>query len=150
MFGGLIRESSPQLYRISDIPDNFSLMNFNDTISTFITLFSLIIVNNWYVIVDLCVSIKDGNVYYRYYFIIFYYFGVIIGLNIIIAFAIDMYSSVERLDTQQQNNEKKLIQISEKFDRKKIKKLRNSLRSSMSESVREIEDKAAAESFIID
>mmetsp|Transcript_20755 Transcript_20755/g.14882 ORF Transcript_20755/g.14882 Transcript_20755/m.14882 type:complete len:102 (+) Transcript_20755:798-1103(+) len=101
MFGGLIRESSPQLYRISDIPDNFSLMNFNDTISTFITLFSLIIVNNWYVIVDLCVSIKDGNVYYRYYFIIFYYFGVIIGLNIIIAFAIDMYSSVERLDTQQ-------------------------------------------------
>jgi len=50
------------------------------------------------VCVEMCVNIKGGNIYYRYFFIIFYYFGVIIGLNIIIAFAIDMYGSVERLD----------------------------------------------------
>ena len=28
----------------------------------------------------------------------FYYFSVVIGINIVVAFAIDMYSSVERLD----------------------------------------------------
>ena len=99
MFGGKIRTDSPALLHNSGVPDNFSLMNFNDTGASNITLFSLIIVNNWYVIVDLCVSIKGGDIYYRYYFMIFYYFGVIIGLNILIAFSIDMSSSVERLDT---------------------------------------------------
>jgi hypothetical protein len=69
-------------------------MNFNDLISCYITLFVLIVVNNWYVIVAMCVDIKSGATIYRYYFVIFYYFGVIIGLNIIIAFAIDMYAAV--------------------------------------------------------
>jgi len=32
------------------------------------------------------------------YFGMFYYFSVVIGINIVVAFAIDMYSSVERLD----------------------------------------------------
>lgn len=30
----------------------FTLMNFNDLISSYVTLFALMIVNNWYVIVD--------------------------------------------------------------------------------------------------
>ena len=38
------------------------------------------------------------NEYYKFYFALFYYFSVIIGINIAVAFAIDMYSSVERLD----------------------------------------------------
>ena len=73
-------------------------MNFNDLMSSIITLFVLIVVNNWYVIVAMCVDIKGGNTLYRYFFVVFYYFGVIIGLNIIIAFAIDMYAAVLRLE----------------------------------------------------
>ena len=34
----------------------------------------------------------------RIYFITFYYFGVIIGMNIILAFAIDMYGAVIRME----------------------------------------------------
>lgn len=97
-FGGQIRVTSPQIVHDASIPDNYYLVNFNDIVSAFVTLFILIVVNNWYVIVQMCVDIKDGNKYYRFYFIIFYYFGVIIGLNIIVAFAIDMYSAVSRLD----------------------------------------------------
>jgi len=39
-----------------------------------------------------------GTSYVLVYFMLFYYFGVIIGLNIMIAFAIDMYGAVLRRD----------------------------------------------------
>ena len=84
-------------------------MNFNDLMSSLITLFVLIVVNNWYVIVAMCVDIKDGNTMVRYFFVVFYYFGVIIGLNIIIAFAIDMYAAVKRLEDQTEENRKYLV-----------------------------------------
>ena len=98
IFGGDIREDSTEIIHDSSIPDNYYLMNFNDLMSSLITLFVLIVVNNWYVIVAMCVDIKGGNNLVRYFFVIFYYFGVIIGLNIIIAFAIDMYAAVQRLE----------------------------------------------------
>ena len=41
-----------------------------------------------------------GSQYYMYYFALFYYFSVIIGINIVVAFTLDMYSSVERLDQE--------------------------------------------------
>jgi len=97
-FGGKIRTNSPPIIHDASIPDNYYLVNFNDVPSTFVTLFILIVVNNWMVIVRMCVDINGGNKLYRFYFIIFYYFGVLIGLNIVIAFAIDMYSAVQRLD----------------------------------------------------
>ncbi len=39
-----------------------------------------------------------GSMYYQYYFGLFYYFSVIIGINVIVAFTLDMYASIERLD----------------------------------------------------
>lgn len=58
------------------------------------------VVNNWMVQVQMYVDIMDSNTYYRFYFCLFYYFSVVIGINIVVAFAIDMYSSVERLDIE--------------------------------------------------
>ena len=49
--------------------------------------------------------------WYRYFFIVFYYYGVIIGLNIIIAFAIDMYSAVQRLEDQKESNRLYLVEL---------------------------------------
>lgn len=56
------------------------------------------VVNNWYVQVDMFILVT--NVYVRYYFIAFWYFSVIVGLNIFVAYALDMYASVERLDAE--------------------------------------------------
>jgi len=100
IFGGKIMEDSPEIINDSGVPDNYYLINFNDLMSSYITLFILIVVNNWYVIVAMCVDIMGGQTIWRYFFIVFYYFGVIIGLNIIIAFAIDMYAAVLRLEDQ--------------------------------------------------
>lgn len=98
LFGGLVQTNSIAILQDSSIPPNYEYVNFNDLISSFVTLFILMIVNNWYVVVQQFVDVKNGNAKYRLYFIIFYYFGVIIGLNIVVAFAIDMYSAVQRLE----------------------------------------------------
>ena len=51
MFGGDIQKTSPGIIHDSSIPDNYYLINFNDLISSMVTLFILMVVNNWYVIV---------------------------------------------------------------------------------------------------
>jgi hypothetical protein len=40
----------------------------------------------------------------RIYFISFYYLGVIIGVNIILAFAIDIYSAIQRIEKKTTEN----------------------------------------------
>ena len=60
------------------------------------------VVNNWMVIVQMYVDIMNKNKWYRWYFVMFFFFSVVIGINIVVAFAIDMYSSVERLDHERQ------------------------------------------------
>ena len=97
LFGGLIRRDMPEING-TDIPSTYHLDNFNDFFSSLITLFTLMVVNNWYVQVEMFVLVCAGNKWYRYYFIAFWYFSVIIGINIFVAFALDMYASVERLD----------------------------------------------------
>lgn len=67
-----------------------------------VTLFTLMVVNNWMVQVQMYVDIMEGNTYVRFYFCLFFYCSVIIGINIVVATAIDMYSSVERMDHDRQ------------------------------------------------
>ena len=61
----------------------------------------------------MCVDIMGGQLIWRYFFVIFYYFGVIIGLNIIIAFAIDMYAAVVRLEEQKKANRDYLVMLAD-------------------------------------
>jgi len=111
LFGGLIYPSQPSLSQDSSIPPYYSLLNFNDLASSWVTLFALVIVNNWFVIVQMYVDVT-GVQEVRWLFIVFFYFGVIIGVNIIIAFAIDMFAAVERMDTDYETNTEKLVKKS--------------------------------------
>lgn len=36
----------------------------------------------------------------RAYFILFYYFSVVIGINLVVAYVLDMYDSIERLNNE--------------------------------------------------
>ena len=129
IFGGQVTTKSSSIVHDSSIPDNYYLMNFNDLLSGMVTLFVLIVVNNWYVIVAMFVDIKGGNIIYRAYFMVFYYFGVVIGLNIVIAFAIDMYSAVNRLDEQKEKNRKQLVTMADKQHGEFFAGINNSLLS---------------------
>lgn len=75
------------------------------------------VVNNWMVTVELLCTIKGSN-FYRFYFILFYYFSVMIGINIIMAFILDVYSSVEK---QAEDREKTIEMIEREFKIKRAK-----------------------------
>ena len=101
LFGGKITKNNKKIQDNSSIPDNYHLLNFNDFPSAIMTMFPLMVVNNWMVIVDMYVSVYgESSISIRFFFYIFYYLAVIIGINITVAFIIDMYSSVERLDKE--------------------------------------------------
>lgn len=51
LFGGVISADNPDT-PWSNGGSNFVLMNFNDLTSSLVTLYALMIVNNWYVMVD--------------------------------------------------------------------------------------------------
>lgn len=48
LFGGLIQRDMTVIYG-TDIPSTYHLDNFNDFFSGLVTLFTLMVVNNWYV-----------------------------------------------------------------------------------------------------
>ncbi len=78
-------------------PSLYYLNNFNDFGASLITLFHMMVVNNWFVTVNLYTSIYGGDTVTHTFFILFYVFSVIVLMNIVIAFALEMYSSVENI-----------------------------------------------------
>ena len=102
MFGGLVKKELTNVFNTGSdsIPSLYYLNNFNDLLSAYLTLFSLMVVNNWQLTVNMYVTVMSGNTTYRLYFYLFYYVSVIVGVNLVIAYAIDMYTSVERIDEQ--------------------------------------------------
>ena len=122
IFGGKIQTTTYTIVYDASIPIDFVLMNFNDLISSFVTLFALVVVNNWYVIVNVNVAAVDGNELYRLYFLAFYYFGVLIGINILISFAIDTYGAVLRLEENKIANERYLVALAGRKERIKAKR----------------------------
>lgn len=76
---------------------NYYPNNFNDMASGLVTLFELLVVNNWFVISSGYEAVLGSNV--RWYFVFFYSVGVILGLNVCVAFVLDTYNSLEALDS---------------------------------------------------
>lgn len=127
-FGGKVELDTPAIVNDSSLPADFVLMNFNDILSSFVTQYALVIVNNWYVIVDANTN-AAGSAWYRFYFLVFYYFGVLVGVNILVSFAIDMYSAVSRLDDISTSNERFLLALARKYEKRiaREKKLKNKM-----------------------
>jgi hypothetical protein len=83
--------------------------------SAYVTLFALMVVNNWMVIANMYAVVCNTN-QVRWFFLSFYYFSVMIGINILIGFAIDMYGSIERMDKKKEENMDKLNELAKKKD----------------------------------
>lgn len=47
IFGGLVTKETLNIKLESSVPFRYYLLNFNDQASSFITLYSLMVVNNW-------------------------------------------------------------------------------------------------------
>ena len=71
----------------------YYLVNFDDIVHSFITLFVLMIVNNWQVVAQGYVAITGTPVTYLF-FIFFYLFIVLVMTNVTAAFVLDLYESI--------------------------------------------------------
>ena len=68
-------------------------MNFNDFCSSLITLFHIMVVNNWFITTDMYTDVL-GNAYPRVFFFSFIMITVWIMLNIVISFVLEIHSTV--------------------------------------------------------
>jgi len=55
-FGGTIKKDSFNQMSAEAIPSIYMANNFNDLLSSFVTLFSIMVVNNWFVTVNMFVK----------------------------------------------------------------------------------------------
>lgn len=93
IFGGMIYYHSPLLFAPGvDLDSHYVHNNMNDMMTAFVTLFELMIVNNWFVIVR-TFTLSTQTKFTRVYFIAFYVLGVLVCLNICVAFVLDMFNS---------------------------------------------------------
>ena len=119
LFGGKISFQTEEILNNDSTPNNWALNNFNDFFSGYVTLFGLVIVNNWMVTADMYVNIAETK-WVLLYFVSFYVIAVLVGLNIIVCFAIDMYASIRRLDNEQSAHEKKLHELAIHVKKQKL------------------------------
>lgn len=110
LFGGMITADTEAIRNNDSTPNNWGLVNFNDYASSMVTLFTLMVVNNWFITVEMYAILCETRTV-MIYFVTFYIIAVLIGLNIIVCFAIDMYSAIRKLDLEQTAHEEKLYQL---------------------------------------
>lgn len=90
LFGGKIYAGNPLLANSTFEISNYHPNNFNDYFSGFVTLFELLVVNNWFVLAEGFVLVTETK-WARLYFVAFYVIGNIVLLNLVIAVTIDAF-----------------------------------------------------------
>ncbi|CAM9538707.1 unnamed protein product [Ectocarpus sp. 12 AP-2014] len=96
LFGGLVHSDpdNPTNEHLKDTSygqSNYWAFNFNDMPSGMGTLFCLLVVNNWFVFVDLFVKASGDNKWNRWFFVAFYVLGVLVILNVVIAVVLENF-----------------------------------------------------------
>ena len=93
MWGGMITTKSKQILD-SDQPTLYYLMNFNDFGASMVTLFHIMVVNNWFITCNMYIDITENEIP-KFFFISFWIFTVLIIFNLVISNIIEIYDSVE-------------------------------------------------------
>lgn len=94
LYGGMINTDPdrPEYAKLveSDYYDSlYAPLNFNDLWSSFVLLFGVLVVNNWWVLADGPIAVAGKSA--RLYFIAFYCVAVLICANLVTAFVIDAF-----------------------------------------------------------
>lgn len=89
------------------------MMNFNDLAASFVTLFHIMIVNNWFLTCDMF-TIVTGSILPRIYFVCFWCIVVLVILNLIISLMIEIYSSVAAETEKEFKRRDSLAEIQQK------------------------------------
>jgi len=76
----------------------YYLLNFNDFASSLVVLFQQMVVNNWFVVVNMTVALQGGGNegLYRLFFISFWVVVVLILVNITVAIVIEVHGNLSQ------------------------------------------------------
>ena len=115
LFAGRMHYTIPAVQLSSYGKSQYYMNTFDSIYLTFMTLFELMVVNNWNIIMEGYVAATDSE-WTRLYFIIWFIVSVIVVMNVCAGFVIDAYSL---LKPKMQKEVKYLSQIlEEKFAKK--------------------------------
>ena len=92
IYGGMIFKEQHDIIEDTTVPNVYVYNNFNDFASGLVTLFELMIVNNWWVIAEMYTDAIQSK-WSRVYFASFYFWCVLIVINLVVAFVIDMFTA---------------------------------------------------------
>lgn len=95
-FGGIINYNNTLLHNTTFAADDYWANNFNDLASALVTLFELLMVNNWHVIMDGCTA-ASGTEWSRLFFVSFWLITVVIMTNIVVASIIEGFFNTAAL-----------------------------------------------------
>jgi hypothetical protein len=90
-FGGVIYPEHPELAASPFGESNYFVMNFNDFFSSMITLFALLVNNNWNVIQAGFVIASPSADWARVFFLLFYLIAGLITMNLVVALILGTY-----------------------------------------------------------
>ena len=94
-FGGHVYRGNPTLVGSPFEEANYFELNFNDMLSGIVTLWCLLVVNDWAVIMDGIVLASDRGGLWRFYFMSFYVVGAVACLGVLTSFIIDRFMLAE-------------------------------------------------------
>mmetsp|Transcript_9899 Transcript_9899/g.27921 ORF Transcript_9899/g.27921 Transcript_9899/m.27921 type:complete len:751 (+) Transcript_9899:47-2299(+) len=100
-FGGLIYDTNPALAGTGFAESKYWPMNFNDFNSGMVTLFVLMVVNNWFVITGAYIQ-ATGTRWAAAFFVSFFFLVNLIVLNILLALILDCSGAVKEELAQQE------------------------------------------------
>merc|ERR1719296_631405 len=94
VFGGLIYTTNPALEGSDFKNGQYWALNFNDFMSGMMTLFCLMVVNNWFIIADGFLRVS-GTRWSCVFFVSFFVLVNLVLLNILVALILDCFTTLE-------------------------------------------------------
>ena len=90
IFGGLIYETNPALNNTQFAASKYYANNMNDFASAMVTMFELLIVNNWFVLMDGYVAACDSQ-FARIFFVAYYVVCPMVLFNLVISYVLEKH-----------------------------------------------------------
>ena len=109
LYYGLLTPDNPRLNGTDYAADGYYLNNFDSYSRALITLFELMVVNNWQVIMFGVVAVT--NKWSQIYFLSFYIMTVMVVLNLILAFIVEVYVLKSETNSRTHSWEKEIQRI---------------------------------------
>lgn len=106
LFYGKLKPDNEELQGTTYSESDYWANNFDNVFSSFVVLFELMVVNNWYVTADAaCTVTSDWS---RIYFISFYLTCVVVIINLIVAFSIEAFIQADKASKRKLGEEESL------------------------------------------